>query len=63
VAVGALEVDLCNLLVLEHGDTALAGIDRYEQLALGGRKRCPARRLASAPAAIAARRGAPLGSL
>ena len=39
VAIGALQIDLGDLLVLEHGDAALAGVYRDEKLALGGRQR------------------------
>ena len=50
---GPLEVDLRDLVVLEHGDTLLADVDGHEQLALRLRKRCPAWRLA-APALLRA---------
>src|SRR5438105_12525 len=39
-AVGPLEVDLGDLVVLEHGDTLLADVDGDDQLALCGRERC-----------------------
>src|SRR5205085_10150169 len=47
-----LEVDLRDLVVLEHRDALLADVDRDEQLALRLRKRCAPRRLA--PASLAA---------
>ena len=62
---GALEVDLGNLVVLEYGDPLLADVDRDEQLALRGRQRRAARRGApSLRAAAAARalRRFPLGT-
>ena len=49
-AVGPLEVDLGDLAVLEHGDALLADVDGDEQLALRGRQRRAARRLAAARA-------------
>ncbi len=55
-AVGPLEVDLGDLVVLEHGDALLADVDGDEQLALRGRQRCAARRLAAAAAASWRRR-------
>ena len=45
-ALGPLEVDLGDAIVLDHRDALLADVDRDQQLALGGRKRRPARRLA-----------------
>ena len=45
---GPLEVDLRDLVVLEHGDALLADVDGHEQLALRGRQRRAARRLAAA---------------
>src|SRR5439155_15498199 len=44
-ALRALEVDLGDAIVLEHGDALLADVHRDEQFALGLRQRCPARRL------------------
>ena len=38
-ALGPLEVDLGDAVVLEHGDALLADVDRDEQLALRGRER------------------------
>src|SRR5207247_4633667 len=52
-AFGALEVDLRDLVVLEHGDPLLADVDGDEELALRGRQRRPARRC-SAPLGAAA---------
>ncbi len=43
-----LEVDLGDLIVLEHGDTLLARIDGHEQLSLRLRERRPLRRRAPA---------------
>ena len=47
-AFGPLEVDLGDLVVLEHRNTLLADVDGDEELALRGRQRRPARR-GSAP--------------
>ena len=47
-AFGPLEVDLGDLVVLEHGDALLAGVDGNEQLALRLRQRRPLRRRAPA---------------
>src|SRR5205823_2376798 len=47
-ALGALEVDLGDLAVLEDGDALLADVDRDEQLALRGRERRATRRLTTA---------------
>src|SRR5581483_8431407 len=47
-ALGTLEVDLGDLVVLEHGDALLAGVDRHEQLALRLRQRRALRRLPAA---------------
>src|SRR4029453_3590518 len=41
---GPLEVDLGDAVVLEHGDAALAGVDREEELALRLRERGALRR-------------------
>ncbi len=46
--VGPLEIDLGDLAVLEDGDTLLADVDGDEQLALRGRERGAALRLAAA---------------
>ena len=43
-ALGPLEIDLGDAVVLEDGDALLADVDRDEQLALRGRQRRPARR-------------------
>ena len=45
---GPLEVDLGDPAVLEDGDALLGDVDRDEQLALRGRERRAARRLAAA---------------
>ena len=59
-ALGALEVDLGDLVVLEHGDALLADVDRDEQLALrGGQRRAPRRRATPRGALLA--RGAVAG--
>ena len=50
-ALGPLEVDLGDLVVLEHGDALLAGVDRDEQLALRLRQRRALRRRAAAASA------------
>ena len=50
---GPLEVDLGDLVVLEDGDALLADVDGDEELALRGRQRRTARRLAAAAAARA----------
>ena len=59
-ALRPLEIDLRDLVVLEHGDALLADVDGDEQLALRLRERCTARRLAAAallrPLAFAALR-------
>ena len=55
-ALGPLEVDLGDLVVLEHGDALLADVDRDDQLALRLRQRCAARRFAAAAAAARLRR-------
>ena len=47
-ALGPLEIDLGDLVVLEHGDALLADVDRDDQLALRRRQRRAARRLAAA---------------
>ena len=65
---GPLEVDLGDAIVLDHGDALLADVDRDQQLALGGRQRCPPRRLAATLGATALASGAapvggPLGPL
>ena len=44
-ALGPLEIDLGDLVVLEHGDALLARVDRDQQLALGLRQRGALRRL------------------
>ena len=59
-ALGPLEVDLGDAVVLEDGDALLADVDRDQQLALGGRQRRAARRLAAASALAA---GAALAAL
>jgi hypothetical protein len=46
-ALGALEVDLCDAVVLEDGDPLLAHVDGDEQLALRRRQRCAAGRRAT----------------
>src|SRR4029077_1234338 len=46
--IGPLEVDLGDLVVLEHRDTLLADVDGHEQLAFRGGERRTARRLAPA---------------
>ena len=53
-ALGPLEVDLGDLVVLEHGDTLLADVDGDDQLALRLRQRCTARRFAAAAPLLAA---------
>ena len=53
-ALGPLEVDLGDAVVLEHGDPLLGDVDRDEQLALRGRERRAPRHLAAA-----ARRASP----
>ena len=50
-ALGPLEVDLGDAVVLEDGDALLAHVDGDEQLALRGRQRCPPRRRAASLAA------------
>ena len=61
-ALGPLEVGLGDLVVLEHGDTLLADVDRDQQLALGGRQRrarsaaCGAAGRAACARRVAARR-------
>ena len=57
-ALRPLEVDLGDLVVLEHGDALLARIDGDEQLALGLRERRPLRR--RAPARLRGRARLPL---
>ena len=47
-ALGTLEVDLSDTIVLEYRDALLGNADRDEQLALGGRERRSPGRLASA---------------
>src|SRR5207244_8309348 len=60
-ALRPLEVDLCDLVVLEYRDALLAGVDRHEQLALGLReRRAPRRRAAPGLRALAR---LPLGRL
>src|SRR4029079_10515747 len=54
-ALGPLEVDLGDLVVLEHGDALLAGGDSDQQLARGGGQRRTARRRPPALGAAAAR--------
>ena len=53
-ALGPLEVDLGDAIVLEDGDALLGDVDRDEQLALRGRQRRAARRLAAAGVRAAA---------
>ena len=55
-ALRPLEIDLGDLVVLEHRDALLADVDRDDQLALRGRQRRPARRLAAAAGAPSERR-------
>ena len=55
VALRPLEVDLGDLVVLEHGDALLAGVDRDQQLALRLRQRRALRRRAAARLRRAAR--------
>jgi hypothetical protein len=68
-ALGPLEIDLRDLPVLEDGDVALADVDGDDQLALGGRQRRAALRLAAAArrlvtaALLALRELAPVGLL
>ena len=64
----ALEVDLGDDAVLDHGDALLAGVDRDEQLALRLRERRtagsgPARRARGRPLRSAGARVGPLGLL
>ena len=58
-ALRPLEVDLGDLVVLEHGDALLADVDGDDQLALRRRQRRAARRLAPAAVARSRRGGAP----
>ena len=61
-ALGPLEVDLGDAIVLDHGDALLADVDRDQQLALRGRQRRPAWRLPATLGAAALASGpAPVG--
>src|SRR5207247_11009046 len=61
-ALGPLEVDLGDTVVLEHGDTLLADVDGDHELALRGRKRRAPRGRLAPRGALLARGRPPLGS-
>ena len=63
VAFRPLEVDLGDLVVLEHGDALLAGVDRDQQLALRLRQRRTLRRRAAARLRAGARAACARGVL